>query len=54
MLRTNENGSTQREMDAVQRYGAKYVSLARECYAEKNDLIRWAEQWGMYQQERSR
>jgi uncharacterized protein YjbJ (UPF0337 family) len=35
------------------RYGAKYVSLVRERYAEKkNDLIRWAEQWD--QQEKSR
>ena len=35
------------------RYGAKYVRLVRERYAEKkNDLIRWAEQWD--QQEKSR
>jgi uncharacterized membrane protein YeaQ/YmgE (transglycosylase-associated protein family) len=33
-------------MDAVQRYGAKSVSLPRERYAgKKKDLIRWAEQW---------
>jgi len=35
------------------RYGAKYVRLVRERYAEKkNDLIRWAEQWD--QQEKLR
>jgi uncharacterized protein YjbJ (UPF0337 family) len=35
------------------RYGAKYVSLVRERYAEnKSDLIRWAEQWD--QREKSR
>ena len=35
------------------RYGAKYVRLVRERYAEKkNDLVRWAEQWD--QQEKLR
>jgi len=47
-------GSYEKVIGMLQvRYGAKYVSLVREQYAEKkNDLIRWAEQWD--QQEKSR
>ena len=47
-------GSYEKVIGMLQvRYGAKYVSLVRERYAEKKkDLIRWAEQWD--QQEKSR